>query len=1004
MQKHSLLEMRIRVRKENGKKPPLTFMPHLYKRAHFFLSQKRDSWSRHAKYFMGMFPIYFLFFILSFTPVYALEAVRVSSETPAIDLTPIVEHHQSSGDFFETPTAPGPDGIVRRIFVKASETGLHPSWIVFALTNDTNEQIDRLLVAPYYQFVDSGVFWPDLGHSRIAAMMASQGVSLERISNLEADVFSLTLDPGTTVTFIAELHTTNLPQLYLWAPEAYTQKTNGLTLYKGIILGISVLLALFLTVISVVRGTIIFPAAAALAWAVLAYACLDFYFFQNLLPFSLSTGRILRAIAEAVLGATFFIFLFAYLNLHKWHVRYSYIAAVWLISLIILVGLATFAPQVASGIARLAIIVIAVIGFALIVHLATHGYERAIMLLPTWFVFLLWALACALAVSGRLTGDIIAPALMGGLVLVVMLIGLTVVQHAFAGEGAHPGLLEGEERMALAFSGSGDGLFDWDVATDYILVSPDVEAKLAMKRGALEGPASRWLDFIHPLDRHRYKTFLDSLINEKTMRGKETFRLQSVYGTYIWYALKVEAHIGRDGEVARIVGTLMDVTEEKVSQERLLYNAVYDSLTGLPKRQLFLDRLTQHLHVPEEHASRLLIVFIGIENLKDINDTYGIANGDFVLLTMSRRIGVFLKPQDTLCRFSGSQFALLLRSESDPEPTLTLLNTIRRAIATPITISAHEISVDASIGTALWDPSHPISADTLITNAQHAAEQARISGQERMQIFTPLAEMEDTLGHRNFSGTEIRQAFANHEIIPFFLPIVRLTNYTIIGFEAVMRWQHPKHGLLLMDDFYSTIEDHGLIQEFSAVMINTVVQEVGHWYKSLTLSSPLFCSVNITSHQLLSDVLANTVKVALARTRIPPSSLKIEVTERIAVAYPEKTIQALNAFHAMGVGIFLDHFGVGYTALSYLDDLPCEILKVDRSFLYKSRGEEKITLLHAIATLARDLKMDVIAEGIENEEDAQRAKACGCAYGQGFAFGRPLTSDETRHLIGISPV
>jgi EAL domain-containing protein (putative c-di-GMP-specific phosphodiesterase class I) len=205
-----------------------------------------------------------------------------------------------------------------------------------------------------------------------------------------------------------------------------------------------------------------------------------------------------------------------------------------------------------------------------------------------------------------------------------------------------------------------------------------------------------------------------------------------------------------------------------------------------------------------------------------------------------------------------------------------------------------------------------------------------------------------------------------------------------------------------MEDFYPAIENHGLVQEFSTATINAVVGEVGHWYQSISLSSPLFCSFNITSHQLLSDALANNIKMAFARTRIPPSSLKIEITEKIAAANPEKTIHTLNLFRSMGVGIFLDHFGVGYTTLSYLDDLPCEIIKVDRSFLYKSRGEEKPTLLHAIATLAHDLKMQVIAEGIESEDDAQRAKACGCTYGQGFAFGRPLSIGETRTLIGVS--
>lgn len=318
------------------------------------------------------------------SPALAVEAVRVTLDAPAIDLTPMIERYRSDGDLIQISTAPGKDGIVRRIAVKAREAGARPDWMVFALTNDTDEQIDRLLVAPHFRLVGSGVIWPDLGGSRIAAITASEGIRPERDESLDADQFLITIDPGTTVTYVAELKGPNIPQVYLWDQDAYRKKTSGLTLYKGIIIGIAGLLALFLTIIFVVKGAIIFPAAAALSWAVLAYACIDFGFLQRVFPVTELAERIYRASAEAVLGATLLVFLFAYLNLSRWHVRYSHVAFFWLTFLAGLVALAVFDPPVAAGVARISIAAVAGVGLLLILYLAVHnGYDRAILLVPT---------------------------------------------------------------------------------------------------------------------------------------------------------------------------------------------------------------------------------------------------------------------------------------------------------------------------------------------------------------------------------------------------------------------------------------------------------------------------------------------------------------------------------------------------------------------------------------------------------------------------------------------
>ena len=268
--------------------------------------------------------------------------MRVPVDADAIDLTNAVEHYSAQGDRIQVSTAPGADGIVRRIEVSALEAGAQPAWIVFALTNDSDEQLTRLVVAPHFRFVGSGVVWPDLGSSRITTITASQGNPPEREDRLDADVFRVTLDPGATVTYVAELRTPSLPQLYLWEPDAFKDKGASLTLYQGIVIGVAGLLALFLTIVFVVRGALVFPAAAALAWAVFAYVCIDFGFWRKIFGFEDEAERVWRAGVEATIGATLIIFLFAYLNLRRWHVRFLHIGLVWLLLMAAVVGLSIY--------------------------------------------------------------------------------------------------------------------------------------------------------------------------------------------------------------------------------------------------------------------------------------------------------------------------------------------------------------------------------------------------------------------------------------------------------------------------------------------------------------------------------------------------------------------------------------------------------------------------------------------------------------------------------------
>src|SRR5262249_52426723 len=340
---------------------------------------------------------------------------------------------------------------------------------------------------------------------------------------------------------------------------------------------------------------------------------------------------------------------------------------------------------------------VALLGFALVVYLSFHGFDRAVLLIPTWLLLVLWVITAALAVTAVITNDIVGPALLGGLVLIVMLIGFTVMQHPFAG-GVTTGFVSDVERRALALTGAGDMIWDWDVSADKVFTSPETEALLGLKRGALQGPAAGWLDVLHPLDRDRFRAALDGVIEQRRGRLQQDFRLRAPDGHYLWLALRARPVVGSDGEVVRLVGTLTDVTEFKNTEERLLHDAVHDNLTGLPNRELFLDRLESVLALAKaDQAIRPTVLVIDLDRFKQVNDSVGIAVGDSILLTLARRLSRLLKPQDTLARLGGDQFALILLSERDSERIIGFAETMRRALRAPITFNDREIFITASM-------------------------------------------------------------------------------------------------------------------------------------------------------------------------------------------------------------------------------------------------------------------------------------------------------------------
>jgi diguanylate cyclase (GGDEF)-like protein/PAS domain S-box-containing protein len=591
--------------------------------------------------------------------------------------------------------------------------------------------------------------------------------------------------------------------------------------------------------------------------------------------------------------------------------------------------------------------------------------------------------------------------LIGGLVLIVMLIGFTVMQHAFAGGVLAQGLVSDTERRALALSGAGDVVFDWDVSADKVFVGHEVEAQLGLRRGALEGPAADWLGHLHPFDLERYRATLDAVIEERRGRISQDFRLRSVAGPYHWFRLKARPLVGADGEVARIVGTISDVTETKTAEERLLHDAVHDNLTGLPNRGLFHDRLDAALVMASQDANaRPSVLCIDIDRFKGVNDAIGLSAGDSILLTLSRRLGRLLRPQDTLARVAGDEFAVILLSERAPERVAAFADMIRRAVTTPITYADREIFITASVGLVLHQPGSRMKREEVFRNAEIAMIAAKRAGGDRVETYQ--ASMRADRGERVLLENDLRRALERREIKVLFQPIVRLQDRTVAGFEALLRWDHPKVGRIPPSQFIPIAEESGLIVDLGVFALERTALELAAWQRALDVEPPIFASVNVSSRQLLRHDLLHDVKTVLARSGVLPGSLKLELTESLVMENPEYAAQMLARIRELGAGLSLDDFGTGYSALAYLQRFPFDTIKIDQSFV-RGMANGRGVILRSIVRMAQELGLEIVAEGVESEADAAALAELGCEYAQGFAFGEPMSTLQARQLVGAAP-
>ena len=931
----------------------------------------------------------------------ALEPIVIDPAKDRIDVTASGELYEGRGDRLQMETVPGPDGIVGRMAVQATTTGTDPNWIVFALKNTTDKPIVRWLTAQRYTLVGSSVFWPDLDSGRIAAVTPSLGFRPERIPDDRADIFRLTIEPGAIITFIAEMSSLQVPRLNLWKPEAYERQLKDRMLFNGILLGIVGLTAIFLTAVFAANHKSIFPAAALVAWTALALFCVDFGFWHKLFKLSAEDNAVYRAASEAAFAASLVIFLYSFLRVQLWHNWIKLGFAAWIMVQVALIGMTVIDPRLTAGLARASFSGIGVIGALLITYLALRGQERAMSLVPTWMLVLVWIFGGGLIIGGQLSGDIIVSSLLAGLVLLIVLLGFTVTQYAFRGSTPFHGGPPGQMQLStLALENSGTAIWQWNMQRGELSVGPEVEDALGLPESMLEGSLEEWLRHIHPADRDRFRLMLWSLQEKGGGELNIDIRLQHADGSYMWFELRahsVKKSLSTSSQ--RYVGLMRDITGPKRTQERLLHDAVHDSLTGLPNRELFLDRLRGAVMRAEEGTGkRPTVLFIDIDRFKNVNKSLGLVVGDSLLLTIARRLTRHLNLQDTMARIGGDQFAVLIVSESEPQHIALLSEHIRRSLRSPIRIAGKEIILTGSIGIAVYDGEQETHQD-LLKEAEIAMFRAKRTGADRIDIFK--ASMRGSEQGRLPLESELRRALERKQIKVLYQPITNLEANTLSGFEALVRWDHPKHGRLNPDDFVPMAEETGLISELGGYVIEQAIKQAARWQKTFPrVKNPIFVSVNVSSAQLFRKDLLQQIRSTLSRDTVSRGTLWLEVTESLVMENPEQAIEILGQLKGMGAGLSLDDFGTGFSSLNYLHRFPVDTIKVDKSFLREAeRSGTTPVILRSIVAMAHELGKKVVAEGVEAAEDADFLRSIGCEYAQGFYFGEPMNEKGAMSLV-----
>jgi diguanylate cyclase (GGDEF)-like protein/PAS domain S-box-containing protein len=560
---------------------------------------------------------------------------------------------------------------------------------------------------------------------------------------------------------------------------------------------------------------------------------------------------------------------------------------------------------------------------------------------------------------------------------------------------AEEALRASEERFRALVANASDMIAIVDREGTILYESPSHGRILGVEPGEHLGRSLP--EIVHPDDRPLVEEALRQLVDAPGEALAIEYRLRDHHGA--WRVVEsTAANLLDHPAVSGVVLNAHDITDHKRAEARLLHDALHDELTGLPNRVLFMERLRFAMDRLKREPDRLTaVLFLDLDRFKLVNDSLGHLVGDGLLVQIAGLLSAALRPTDTIARIGGDEFAILVDGGKDVSDAVRVAERIHERLAAPINLGGHEVFVTASIGIAVCTPENHQPED-LLRDADTAMYRAKSSGRSCHVLFNRV--MHRHVLDRLQLETDLRRAIERHQLRVCYQPFVSLATGAVVGFEALVRWLHPRRGLLPPDEFLAAAEETGLIVPIGYFVLRESCRQIRELQRKHPEAGPLKLSVNLSNKQFFQADLLDHIQEALSSSGLPPPCLGLEITEGVLLRQAETAGTRFALLRSLGVQLYLDDFGKGYSSLNYLHRLPLDILKIDRSFISRL-GDEPGThaIVQAIVTLAHQLGMQVIAEGLETPEHLEKVRALGCEYGQGYLFASALPADEAERLL-----
>ncbi len=553
---------------------------------------------------------------------------------------------------------------------------------------------------------------------------------------------------------------------------------------------------------------------------------------------------------------------------------------------------------------------------------------------------------------------------------------------------------QSEKRFRDISEAAGESLLEMDPEGRLTFVSDRATNVLGYSPAELLGRSP--FDLMSPLEAEHARRFLGDHVRNKTGFRDFEVHLATKSGRMAWINVTAVPMFDEDGTFLGHRGAAMDITERKRAEEQLLHNAFYDGLTDPPNRELFMDRLGHALRrANRDEDYPCAVIFLDLDRFKVVNDSLGHMVGDKLLKEAARRLEKCIRPGDTVARLGGDEFVMLCEQIRDVETAKAIAYRVQGVLSDPFVIEGSEIRSSASIGIALTSPEYE-RPEEVLRDADITMYRAKALGKARCEVFDPSMRLEAAalLQLEN----DLRRALELNEFRIHYQPIVALGNGETTGLEALIRWQHPRRGLVPPDDFIPLAEETGLIVPIGEWVLRTACSQMKAWQKEGLASFRI--SVNVSTVQLRQADFVDMVTKVLKETGLEPGLLDLEVTESVLVDRNESIMEMFHQLKALGVRICLDDFGTGYSSLSYLQGLPIDVLKIDASFTKNlTSDKERGKIVETILMLGRSLGTEVIAEGIETDEQLGYLKAVDCVSGQGFFFSRAVDEKTIKAMF-----